>query len=509
LGRKRKEEGIVSAVLEIRYISGRVHGTPWGTSHNEGEVEFPPSPWRIARSLVSTWYERARELDEQTIRSLIEKLSVTPPSYLVPPFAPSHVRHYFPESSHLAGVDTSTAKVLDAFAVIDPNTPLRIEWDIDLTEAEASALAVLADRLPYLGRAESLVSARLVLGEETATTIPHARWVREGAPSTNTEKPLRLLCGTTPFAFEDLLNVPWKLRQKGFVFPPTARQTAFHAEQPLEWDQPRKRTKSQATTEVVVWRIKGKGRIPLTSAVGYCDLLRSTVLSAFSESEDETPWQILGKVDGNKSEHQHQHVHFLPIASLDANGDRGDRNDRGEAKFLDGLMAWFPTPVPKDLVATVTARSRLFAQNRDGAKDTRDARLFLQYAGPASGAASPAFQTSRVWQTLTPYAPARHIRTDNRMMRSLLGEINRSLEEIGKDPAESVEIYRPHHHALTFRRHRMKERLEDARRSLHLRLVFENPVSGPISIGALSHFGLGHFLPAGEPAIASPIAFQL
>jgi CRISPR-associated protein Csb2 len=152
----------MTVTLEIRYLSGRVHGTPWGTSHNEGAIEFPPSPWRIIQGLVSTWFERAPELPESTVRSLIEVLAQTTPTYSVPPFAGAHVRHYLPESSYLRGVSTTgTAKVLDAFAAVDPTKPLLITWNIELSDAEHEAFAALAAQLPYLGRAESLVTARL------------------------------------------------------------------------------------------------------------------------------------------------------------------------------------------------------------------------------------------------------------------------------------------------------------------------------------------------------------
>jgi CRISPR-associated protein Csb2 len=49
---------------------------------------------------------------------------------------------------------------------------------------------------------------------------------------------------------------------------------------------------------------------------------------------------------------------------------------------------------------------------------------------------------------------------------------------------------------LAFRRYRpTTERMQDARRATGLELTFSEEVAGPIALGALSHFGLGLFLP--------------
>ena len=55
-------------VLELRFPAGRFHSTPWGRHVNEGAIEWPPSPWRLLRSLIATWYLKARaEVPDQTV----------------------------------------------------------------------------------------------------------------------------------------------------------------------------------------------------------------------------------------------------------------------------------------------------------------------------------------------------------------------------------------------------------------------------------------------------------
>jgi CRISPR-associated protein Csb2 len=49
-----------------------------------------------------------------------------------------------------------------------------------------------------------------------------------------------------------------------------------------------------------------------------------------------------------------------------------------------------------------------------------------------------------------------------------------------------------------FRRYRMTERLRAARPGVGLVLEFGAPVTGPLLLGQLSHFGFGMFVPDDE-----------
>jgi CRISPR-associated protein Csb2 len=43
----------MSLTIAIRFLTGRAHLHPWQTHHSEGRVEWPPSQWRLLRSLVA------------------------------------------------------------------------------------------------------------------------------------------------------------------------------------------------------------------------------------------------------------------------------------------------------------------------------------------------------------------------------------------------------------------------------------------------------------------------
>src|SRR6266540_2854576 len=107
-------------VLELRFLAGRYHATPWGRHVNEGAIEWPPSPWRIVRALIATWHWKARaDLSEATVRSLVSALC-QPPCFHLPPATTAHTRHYMPSKG-----DDKT-KVFDTFIQLAENAPLLV-----------------------------------------------------------------------------------------------------------------------------------------------------------------------------------------------------------------------------------------------------------------------------------------------------------------------------------------------------------------------------------------------
>jgi CRISPR-associated protein Csb2 len=111
--------------IEFRFLAGRYHATPWDSQVNEGLVEWPPSPWRILRTLISTWYFKAREeVLEEDFERIIGKLSEQLPAYSLPfeQVSLSHTRHFMPL------FDGKTRKVFDTFIRLFDNGPLVVVW---------------------------------------------------------------------------------------------------------------------------------------------------------------------------------------------------------------------------------------------------------------------------------------------------------------------------------------------------------------------------------------------
>ena len=141
--------------IEMRFLTGRYHATPWGRQVNEGAVEWPPSPWRILRALLAVWHYKFPEIPETQVRDLLQKLSVAP-AYKLPQTASGHTRHFMPATN-----DKKT-KVFDTFIAVSRNEPLVICWpEIELTDAQRQLLDLLVTAMGYFGRAESWVEASL------------------------------------------------------------------------------------------------------------------------------------------------------------------------------------------------------------------------------------------------------------------------------------------------------------------------------------------------------------
>jgi len=183
-------------VLELRFPAGRYHSTPWGRHVNEGAVEWPPSPWRIVRALIATWHLKAREIPEATIRSLVNAISM-PPKFRLPPATTGHTRHFMPYNE---GRNEKTTKVFDSFIQLPENGVVLVAWDEALPPEERTALRVLASRLGYLGRAESLVEARVLEG--VAGIEENAMPLHEEAALPGRQELVRLLSPETPADYD-------------------------------------------------------------------------------------------------------------------------------------------------------------------------------------------------------------------------------------------------------------------------------------------------------------------
>jgi CRISPR-associated protein Csb2 len=186
-------------VLELRFPAGRYHATPWGRHVNEGAVEWPPSPWRIVRALIATWYLKARrdeEISELTIRALADALASQPPVFRLPRATTAHTRHYMPYNE---GKNEKTTKVFDTFVQLSERDSILVAWNVVLPPQQLAALETLAGRLGYFGRAESLVEVRVLEG---ITAIePNATPLDKDAKLPEKTELVRLLAPMSPDAY--------------------------------------------------------------------------------------------------------------------------------------------------------------------------------------------------------------------------------------------------------------------------------------------------------------------
>lgn len=236
--------------------------------------------------------------------------------------------------------------------------------------------------------------------------------------------------------------------------------------------------------EALRFAVSGDDAFPDTYGVLLADLLHRLVVRELDGGRPE----VIGHCG---AANDHTHAHWIPIP------------DRGQ---VAAVVVWVPVGMSTAEVAAVLKATRRGGRAEwtewlgGGVGELSAPRLDLQAAGPVATAAPELCGTSRVWRTLTPYLPVRHRKRED-LAAYLNEDVRHELAYRGRPTA----IVRrlgcagddPDPWASTFRRHRLKEQRPQYRPGYGLRLVFDEPQTGPLLLGQLSHFGYGIFVPEG------------
>lgn len=467
----------MATIVGISFPWGRFHATPWGRHVNEAAVEWPPSPWRLLRGLYATWQSRAPHIDETLVHSVIQALA-EPPEFQLPAYLEATTRHYLPDEKH------GTDKVIDAFVVTERNAELLIRWDIDLSGEQRDAVGALLEALPFLGRAESVCEARL-LGEGEPTS---GQWVRPSDGSS--EGGVRVLTPRLPLSIDELCIRTPDLRKQGMLVPPGARWVDYPSPAPLDPSPAppervgRSHVRASVRPTAVRWAFSTNAQPGVRSAVAMADVLRSAAMARFGKKNAGGTSQVLaGKDPDGQPLKSHAHAHYLVF---DEDGDG----------LLDHAVVWADGGFDDKALRALLDVRRLDGNPR--VRDFRPATLGLEAVGDMQTVAPFLCRSSKVWESHTPFAASRHRRKNDEPTSFLQREVITELRyrDVEAEVSE-VEIL-PARDGLSYRRHRVREKLHDARSAVGLRIKFEQSITGPLALGALSHFGLGLFIPVDE-----------
>ncbi len=519
-------------VLELQFPAGRYHATPWGRHVNEGAVEWPPSPWRILRALVATWHWKAREtkeLDEPQVRALIHSLASAQPSFHLPRATLGHTRHYMPVNS----LDPNKKpKVFDTFVQIAPDDPILIAWDIDLPEDQLSTLQLLADRLGYFGRAESLAIARV---SSSLSQPINAQPLRDDEALADKQELVRLLLPCVPENYASWRSQAQAKAEAALGPRPTAAQrrrlpklpedvfAALHADtgdlQAAGWNLPpgavfanysrpsdvfapvaRKAVATGKTQPTVArYQIVSTVAPRITQAVSVADRVHKS-LCKFMEDHPESAPVFTGKdADTGEPLSGRQHAFIF----CEANGKRDEITH-----LTITAAAGFDE----------NARKALRRLNKVWGYGGHDVRLVLVGLGDAKTFPDcKLFAASKVWRSLTPVVSTRHTKTFRDGRPKLdeqgrpIGGVAHDLERLLQaDPqCANVQPHRERHITLpngrTLRCLQFQSRRPDGNggsrgnESGAFTIEFEQETQGPLAFGYGSHFGLGLFVPAASP----------
>ncbi len=502
--------------IGYRFIAGHYHATPWGRHVNEGETEWPPSPWRLLRALLAVWHARAADsVDPETMRALIHRLASEWPAYYLPPSAPWHTRHYMP--SRDGRYDKATL-IFDAARRIDPRHWLMVSWPtVTLTPVESRALDTLLSGFGYLGRAESWVEAARVeapsspptcrplqdnriAGLDSVTTpllVPlneseYQAW-RESAIARQAPSPggarrrgrARQVAEIPDDLVAALEANTSQLIRDGWSQPPGSRWVLYEADPDPSPTRPNGRTTMPASgVKPTTIRLALTGR-PLprvfdTVLIG--ETMRRALLAQVGRLGPVPPALTGRTPDGRPRVDGHRHAFFLPE---DADGDG----------FIDHIVLHAVDGLEPVILRAVDRLRKLYTE-----RGLYEWGVIVEGIGPrqAFEQVSPLLASSRIWVSRTPYLHPWHQKRNGsngpdaqlaRELRERHWPLPAHVEPLGELSVRGRPL-RP----LEFRRFRTGSAGPAADRlGSFWRLEFSEPVAGPLALGYGCHYGLGLF----------------
>jgi CRISPR-associated protein Csb2 len=470
----------MSTTLAIRFPLGRYHANRWDRAVNEGQSEWPPSPWRLLRALTATWHTRWPDLPAAVLEGLLDDLG-DPPSYRTPAALPGHTRHYLPDLRHRRGQVGDTDLTLDPFLSVPPDDDLLVHWDVELDEERKHALEKLAELLPYLGRSESVCEARLLDAEPA---LDETWWCPGGEGTRRT----RLLAPVRPFGRNILEARTGDIRKRRRTMPPGTAWIGYAAAEPSA-GQVKRRT-SETHLDTLRFAVMSGAPVRLTYGILLADAVHAAANRALPDGMSR---HVIGY---RGAPTDHQHAHWIPLPGQDTAG----------RERVQSLLIYVPNRLTADDVSKLIGIGKVSGRvggAGDGGYEFRDlpeVDLLLQAAGTLPQVAPELCGRGRRWRSLTPYLPVRHWHRNRETLAAYLAaDVNAELAYRSRPAADVGPAVPggglPDAWARGFRRYRMKEHMGRARPGLRLILEFPDEVQGPLLLGQLSHFGFGIFVP--------------
>ena len=515
-------------ILELKFPAGRYHATPWGRQVNEGAVEWPPSPWRLLRSLIATRHLKARtEVSEEVLSGLIIALASRLPHFQLPATTSSHTRHYMP---YVEGSKEKTTKVFDTFLQIAPEDALLIAWDVELPVAQLEALRLLAERMGYFGRAESLVETRL--RQDIAAIQANALPLTENEPMPKQAELVRMLAPLTADAYAAwrahfiAANAPQEdadgkkepktkkiktpsvpdglyaalhadtgdLQSAGWNLPPGSATVKYSRQLITPASRQRKTVSDDAARHTVArYQVVSKVAPRITQAVSVADRVHKA-LCKWSDQGQGRATVFTGKDEHGQPLPDHQHAHIF----CEANGKRDE---------ITHITIWARMGFDH------AARLALRRLNKVWGHEGHDIRLVLIGIGdPSTFPDCQLLGTSKVWRSLTPFVSSLHMKsygdgrpkidaTNGWQIGSAGHDLKRLLskEDAAATIRQEKQITQPNQRSLRSLQYQTSRPDGAGKRGNGdagaFVIEFSEDRTGPLAFGYGSHFGLGLFVP--------------
>ena len=410
-------------IIGITFISGKYHATPWGSHVNEGNLEWPPSPYRLLRAIIASWKYNLNEIEGSVVYNIIKKLSSKHPRFFLPNISSGHTRHYMPESS-IAKEKISTNMIIDTFISINKRDTVYLIWnDVDMEDSLKTEFEKILKHIHYFGRTESWCDVKLCNDVRKPNCFP----LEDNKQDTNDVSKqdweiVKVMTPASNITLENLYTTTDNLRkEEGKVRPNGASETLYVIEH-----QPDLILTSRVEpkrVQIVRYAIASTVNPQNTDTLSVAEVFRKAAQSQFGKYNDNKSSDILsGKNSDGKILSGHTHAFYIPTdENLDGRIDHinvvvwGKTNLEIPTKVLDSLLKI------KNLHSTyhLTYPIRLVIEGYGNIEDYRHL---------------PILDKAKRWRSHTPLVLSRHIKykekgKDQKITESPEEQIKRELKE--------------------------------------------------------------------------------
>jgi CRISPR-associated protein Csb2 len=470
--------------IKMRFLAGRFHATPWGHHVNEGVVEYPPSLYRLLRSLVATARRACLgQVSEEQLQRIVMALAA-PPEFHLPNAAVAHTRHYDQANG---GV-----KFFDTFVSLQPQDDLYWLWhDAELAAEDRAALRQLLTALGTFGRAESWCEAELLEPVDAAAITINSQplTAQQGLSQQET---LRLLLPQASLSAAELMKVletETSVMRKGKQLEPSGTRWLTYT-RPANILTPRRTMKPALNRNVRIvtvarYELDATVLPPMQEAMRFAEqvrraLIRNRVETSHSEA-------IVGKTSEGVPLDGHLHAHYLAT----------DEDHDGR---LDHVTVYAPRGFDAADQQALGAIRTIYRRD-----ELPNVKLVLTGLGTVAQMPKLAlFQQHKRWRSVTPFSLPRFANRGGgkppRPRDLPEAQLVRELQSRGfPEPIsiQRVEGYAPNNRPLVrwLEFHTRRFNGTEGFGLAGFEIEFAEAQVGPIALGFGCHFGLGLFLP--------------
>lgn len=463
--------------LELDFEKGKYHATKWGRNVDEGFIDWPPSPWRLLRAIISSWKIYRQDITDDVMCPILNKMQASKVLFNLPPAIQSHTRHYVPLPL-MAKDKVKKTKMLDLFIAV--KSPVYAIWtSATLDKSEENILKGVLENIRYIGRSESLCNVTIFDGK----IMPNCTPLDENA--SGDMEIVDVLVPTVGAKLEELCVNVRDLHKKKLIFPPGSTSVKYaRSSDSLSAMPNASLSTSPMHATVIRYAIRGRINPMVTETARIGDSFKRTAMYVYGKRNPGCSSSTLSGLDanGDAMRENHNHAFFLPT----------DEDCDGR---LDHVTVVAKNPFDPDVMATLTRIGRI----RYGGEHLR---VTYSACGRQGGFKAPILQSSKYWVSDTPYVLSRHMKTsgagsDMRVKDGPEDQITREIRLRGMPDIKSVKVEKGArmHGFIPLQFKRLKQGGSFGFEAYMARIEFEGDVTGPLSLGHASHLGLGIFVP--------------